>query len=97
MNTPVKPKGERNVTGLFSKPHTGEFFSAVFLSYETLALNSADNGKWQAFPSDAAKQEMLLHVMPQNSISWWNPGKPERFWVASENPDGSFSVCSRTL
>ena len=60
MNTPVKPKGERNVTGLFSKPHTGEFFSAVFLSYETLALNSADNGKWQAFPSDAAKQEMLI-------------------------------------
>ena len=83
------------MTGLFSKPHTGEFFPAVFPT-RRWHLNSADNGKWPVFPSAAAKQEMLLYLMPQNSISWWNPGKPERFWVASVNPDGSLSVCSGT-
>ena len=27
-------------------------------------LNSADDGKWQVFPLEAAKQEMLLHLLP---------------------------------
>lgn len=53
-------------------------------------LNSADNGKWQVSPLEAAQQEVLLHLLPPNTVSWWHPGNPESFWAARWTPDGSF-------